>query len=72
MITRKSKHEFRVYFADKSAKDLHTMKDWCKESFGAAGKHDTNRWRYGWFSTEKDVFYFRSEKDALHFALRWA
>lgn len=75
MIKRKSKHEFRISVGDTSlvpytANDLHNLKDWCKQQFGEPGKKA--RWRYGWVYRDTDTFYFRDEKDALFFALRWS
>jgi hypothetical protein len=38
---------------------LHLVRDWCEEQFG-------NNWFYDW-----NDFYFKHEKDAVFFALRW-
>ena len=46
--------------------------DWCTETYGPGGRNKKYRWRYGWVYREKDTFYFRTEKDALFFALRWS
>jgi len=72
MITRKSKHEFRVSFPRMSSNDVHTMRDWCRETFGEGGRNPKCQWRYGWTHHDNDIFYFRTEKDALYFDLRWA
>lgn len=67
MITRKSKHEFRVSFPRMSNNELHDMKDWCEATFGQGGRNTKNQWRYGWLPSKNDIFYFRTEKDALFF-----
>ena len=72
MIIRKSKHEFRVVLTEKSTTDVRNMRDWCSETFGNGGRNPKYRWRYGWLQDYDDVFYFRSERDALYFDLRWA
>lgn len=55
-----------------SANDVHTMRDWCRETFGEGGRNPKCQWRYGWTQHDNDIFYFRTEKDALYFDLRWA
>lgn len=40
--------------------DMHFVRDWCEEHFG-------DNWIYEW-----NDFYFKYEKDAVLFALRWA
>ena len=72
MIIRKSKHEFRVTLTGLVTNDLHETREWCATTLGPGGRHKKCRWRYGWTQTTTDIFYFKSEKDALHFALRWA
>jgi hypothetical protein len=80
MIIRKSKHEFRVTLTGLVTNDRHETKDWCTTTLGPGGRNKKCRWRYGWTQTSlspgwtqttTDIFYFKSEKDALHFALRW-
>ncbi len=41
--------------------------DWCEETFGAPCY--TSRW---WFENSTQTYYFKSEKDALWFELRWS
>lgn len=75
MIKRKNKHEFRVTAPVNKPvtnADLEEMRDWCANTFGPGGRKREYRWRYGWFNRDADTFYFRNEKDALFFALRWS
>lgn len=72
MIIRKSKHEFRVTLTGLMTNDRHETKEWCTTTLGPGGRNKKCKWRYGWTQTTNDIFYFKSEKDALHFALRWA
>lgn len=74
MITRKSKHEFRVKVPVGNLVNtdlLAAMKDWCFTTFGTSGRNSEHRWRHGWVPGGQDIFYFRNEKDALLFTLRW-
>lgn len=77
MIKRKSKHEFRVSLGDTglvpyTPGGLDEVKNWCAETFGSGGRNKKCRWRYGWIHRQEDYFYFKSEKDALFFVLRWS
>ena len=77
MIKRKSSHEFRVSLADTSlvpytGSQILEVINWCKETYGPGGRNPRCKWRYGWVSRDKDTFYFRNEKDALFFVLKWA
>lgn len=77
MIERKSKHEFRVKLGDTSivpytAQGLREVIEWCTEIYGPGGRNKKYKWRYGWVHRDKDVFYFREEKDAFFFTLRWS
>jgi len=72
MITRKSKHEFKVvpkgpYTHD----DIHEIIKWCNANFGLGGRNKKCIWRYGWVERHADTFYFKHEKDALFFCMRW-
>jgi len=76
MIKRKSKHEFRVHFNSKkslSSDEIHEIIKWCNSNFGEGGRNAKCIWRYGWFNRTKytDIFYFKFEKDALFFCMRW-
>jgi hypothetical protein len=77
MIKRKSKHEFIISMGSTSLvpytpEQLREVRDWCTEVFGPGGRNSKYKWRYGWVNRETDTFYFRNEKDALFFALRWS
>jgi hypothetical protein len=74
MIIRKSKHEYRVSLGNTSLashEQLHEAIKWCREIYGPGGRNTKHKWRYGWVNREKNLFYFRSEQDALFFTLRW-
>lgn len=73
MIKRKSKHEYRIDLNPKYTHDeLHEMLAWCKENFGEGGRNNKCLWRYGWITKNvKYVLYFRHEKHALFFCMRW-
>ena len=77
MITRKSKHEYRISFGKTVPKpytpeELRQALKWCEEIFGPSGRNKKYRWRFGWADRYEDYFYFRTEKDALFFLLRWS
>lgn len=77
MIKRKSKHEFIISMGSASLvpytpEQLRQVREWCTEVFGPGGRNSKCKWRYGWVNRETDTFYFRNEKDALFFALRWS
>lgn len=77
MIERKSKHEYRVHLSRITPKpttvdELKEAIDWCITTFGPGGRNKKCRWRYGWVHRSADYFYFRNEKDALFFVLRWS
>ena len=72
MITRKSKHEYRVSLKGLATTDLHETRDWCSNILGPGGRNKKCKWRYGWTQHNDDMFYFKTEKDALHFVLRWS
>ena len=75
MITKISKHEYKVavpLVKPVTVEDLDDMRKWCTSTFGTGGRNLKYRWRYGWISGISDSFYFRNEKDALFFVLRWA
>lgn len=72
---RKSKHKYTVCLGQTSLvpythEDIDEIISWCIENFGPSGRN--RRWRHGWIIREKDTFYFRNEKDALWFELRWS
>lgn len=73
MIKRKSKHEFRVQLEIKpyTHDDLQEVLQWCKDNFGEGGRNKRCIWRYGWVHRYADTFYFKFEKDALLFCMRW-
>ena len=74
MIKRKSKHEFLVTLVNNrnlTSEDISGIKFWCAEVFGPGGRHRGYRWRYGWTDINEN-FYFKSEQDALMFAMRWS
>jgi len=50
------------------ASDNQAIRTWCEQSFGPGGRKQ--RWRFGWTGSD-NTFYFRNEKDALLFVLRW-
>jgi hypothetical protein len=56
---------------DNTSEDLREVRDWCTKVFGQGGRNKKCKWRYGWVHREKDTFYFRTEEDAVFFALRW-
>jgi hypothetical protein len=80
MIERMSKHEYKVAvkinkpYAD-ADDDLREIIKWCKEKFGRGGRNKKYVWRYGWVTSfgtgREDTFYFKFEKDALFFCMRW-
>ncbi len=75
MIKRKSKHEFvvnAVMNKPVTVEDLDDMRQWCHDTFGPGGRKRQYRWRYGWIERNASLFYFRTEKDALFFTLRWS
>ena len=77
MIKRISKHEFRISLGDTSLvpytpEQLEEVRNWCTEVFGPGGRNPKYKWRYGWVYRQKDTFYFRNEKDAMFFLLRWS
>lgn len=77
MIKRISKHEFRVSLGDTSLvpytpHQVDDVLEWCKEIYGPGGRNKKYKWRYGWLHRHADTFYFRDEKDALFFVLKWS
>lgn len=75
MIIRKSKNEFKVNAPLNSpvtAENIDEMRQWCTNIFGQGGRNKKCGWRYGWVDRTHNSFYFRTEKDALFFTLRWA
>lgn len=77
MIEKKSKHEYRVILGKTSKSpytqdELNNVISWCSETFGSGGRNKKYKWRYGWVDRTSDIFYFRNEKDAMFFVLRWA
>lgn len=73
MIKRKSKHEFLVTVPNRepvTEDDIKELKEWCTEFFGPGGRNKHCRWRYGWTDRISDNFYFKSEGDAVMFAMR--
>jgi len=74
MITqeRKSKYKYKVIFSPAQIDDEHCeIKEWCTTNFGPGGRSKKYRWRYGWTNTD-NIYYFKSGKDAMMFALRWS
>lgn len=74
MIQRKSRYEYKVSLPlskPYTREELYEVIDWCKKTFGEGGRNKKYRWRYGWVDRVNDTFYFRNEKDALYFVLRW-
>lgn len=72
MVKRKSKHKFVVVVErryDSNVKHRDVI-DWCTEMFGPGGRNKKCTWRFGW--AENNNFYFKQERDAVAFALRWA
>jgi len=77
MIVRKNKNEYRVELGKVlsypyTLDDINSIMEWCKDNFGFSGTGKNNKWRYGWVQGASDYFYFKSEKDALYFVLRWS
>lgn len=75
MIKRKSKHEYQVNVPINNPvtrDDIEEMHVWCNTVFGPGGRNKQYRWRYGWIQRRTDSFYFRNEKDAMLFVLRWS
>lgn len=73
MITtqRKSKYKYKIIFSPMQIDDEHSdRKEWCTQMFGPGGRSRKYRWRYGWTDND-DVYYFKSDKDAMMFLLRW-
>lgn len=76
MIKRKSSHEYIVDIREGKpsiydhAEELLKMRSWCHDTFGPGGRNKSCRWRYGWTHT-RNYFYFKYEKDALFFCMRW-
>ena len=83
MIERVSKHEYKVAvkinkpYAE-ADDDLREIIKWCQEKFGRGGRNKKYVWRYGWIAGRRpaiagreDTFYFKFEKDALFFCMRW-
>ena len=64
---RKSKYKTKVMFKG-SGQSHSQMHEWCTEKFGPGGRKF--RWRRGWIE-ENTTFYFRNQKDASMFILRW-
>ena len=50
----------KVSLSETRLQEIHIVRDWCQERFG-------DNWIYEW-----DDFYFKHEKDAAWFALRWS
>lgn len=69
MITRKNKHEWVVECS--LTKDGVEARKWCTNTYGPGGRNKKCRWRYGWLKDHVDTYYFRNERDALFFALKW-
>lgn len=77
MIVRKSKNQYRVDLgkvlpSPYTPAGIDEARQWCTETFGLGGRNKHCRWRYGWVYREADYFYFKEEKDALYFVLRWS
>jgi hypothetical protein len=73
---RKSKYKTKVEFpkdwdwtnATTAATRSVIMREWCEGRFGPGGRK--SRWRFGWTNLTS-TFYFKQEKDATMFVLRW-
>lgn len=75
MIYHKSKHEYVVKLKNKKPitnDELHEILRWATSNFGEKGRDKKCIWRYGWISNKNvDTFYFKYEKDAFFFCMRW-
>lgn len=85
MLTYKKKRgEYRLILGEVLNKpytleQFKQIVDWCRETYGPAGKDTTRRWRFGWVDGsyksrgphKYDFFYFKKEEDMLHFLLIW-
>lgn len=69
---RKSKYKTKVTFEPSWAIGEHAkIKEWCEERFGPSGRGKHLRWRFGW-TDRCDTYYFKHQKDATMFMLRWS
>jgi hypothetical protein len=66
---RKSKYKTKVMF-NGSGQQQGDMHEWCTRTFGPGGRNKHLRWRRGW-TENNTTFYFRNQKDASMFILRW-
>lgn len=48
------------------------LETWCEFTFGPGGRNSRYRWRRNWTIPYPARFYFKTEKDATFFMLRWA
>ena len=71
MITteRKSKYKHKITVPKASINREEEMREWCEQSYGPGGRKQ--RWRFGWIQNDS-TFYFKSDKDAMMFVLRWS
>ena len=76
MITRKSKNQFLVKVpcgeTPVTTDDVRDMRLWCLQVLGEGGRNPKCKWRYGWVERQHTSFYFKKERDALMFVLRWS
>lgn len=48
------------------------IEKWCRDTFGESGRNHKYRWRRNWTVNFPLRFYFKNEKDATVFMLRWS
>ena len=66
---RKSKYKTKITVPGLAGDREKEIISWCEESFGPGGRKW--RWRFGWMK-EDSTFYFKDERDASIFMLRWS
>ena len=66
IATVKHKHKIKITLSVGNDREV---REWCEQMFGPGGHK--GRWRFGWVHKD-DNYYFRSNKDATMFMLRWS
>jgi hypothetical protein len=69
-VERKNKSKYVCKLSQDEKLAVNDMRDWCTQTFGTGGRHRWMRWRFGWTHTDRN-FYFKSERDAMFFVLKW-
>jgi hypothetical protein len=59
-------------YSKAGTKTLADITAWCESTFGPGGRNARYTWRKNWIVKQPNRFYFKQEKHAMLFALRWS